>query len=80
MKTFASKHTYTQNNVKKHCFARVQASNNAHIREHSPIYDIQAYNIRQRSLKRKQLIKNLCETTLFFITIVLTFSVLFWEV
>ncbi|MCU4315268.1 hypothetical protein KTH46_09565 [Acinetobacter bereziniae] len=63
MKTFASMHTCTQNNVK----------------EHTPIYDLQAYYLRQRSIKRKQLLKNLRDTAVFFITVVLIFSILFWE-
>lgn len=62
--SFASKHSCNKNNLK----------------EHSPIYDLQAYHSRQRLIKRKQLIKNLCDTAVFFITVVLTFSVLFWEV
>ncbi|MFW1971715.1 hypothetical protein [Acinetobacter bereziniae] len=63
MKTFASTHSCTQNNVK----------------EHTPIYDLQAYALRQRSIKRKQLLKNLRDTAVFFITVVLIFSILFWE-
>lgn len=64
MKTFASTHSCTQNNVK----------------EHTPIYDLQAYALRQRSIKRKQLLKNLRDTAVFFITVLLTLSILFWEV
>ncbi|MCV2441907.1 hypothetical protein [Acinetobacter bereziniae] len=63
MKTFASTNSCTQNNVK----------------EHTPIYNFQAYTLRQRSLKRKQLLKNLRDTAVFFITVVLIFSILFWE-
>ena len=64
MKIFASTHSCTQNNVK----------------EHTPIYDLQAYALRQRSIKRKQLLKNLRDTAVFFITALLTLSILFWEV
>lgn len=64
MKIFASTHSCTQNNVK----------------EHTPIYDLQAYALRQRSIKRKQLLKNLRDTAVFFITTLLTLSILFWEV
>ncbi|WP_314338399.1 hypothetical protein [Acinetobacter guillouiae] len=64
MKIFASTQTCTQNNVK----------------EHSPIYDLQAYALRQRSAKRKKLLKNLIDTTIFFSAIIFTFSMLFWEI
>lgn len=86
MKTFASTHSRTQNNVKdergnaKHCFARVQASNNAHIREHSPIYDLQAYKARQRKIKRQNFLKNTAEASMYFCAAALTFSMLFWGV
>lgn len=64
MKKFASTHSCTQNNLK----------------EHTPIYDLQAYALRQRSIKRKQLLKNLRDTAVFFIAVLLTLSILFWEV
>ena len=64
MKTFASTHSRTQNNV----------------REHSPIYDLQAYEQRQRKLKRKQILKNILDTTVFFSACSIVFSLLFWGV
>lgn len=64
MKPFPSTHICTQNKVK----------------EHTPIYDLQAYALRQRSIKRKQLLKNLRDTAVFFLTVLLTLSILFWEV
>lgn len=42
MKTFASTHSCTQKN--------------AHIIEHTPIYDLAAYEQRQCKLKRKQIL------------------------
>lgn len=64
MKTFASTHSCTQNNVK----------------EHSPIYDLPAYLQRQRKLKRKQILKNILDTTVFFSACSIVFSLLFWGV
>lgn len=64
MKPFASTHLSTQNNVK----------------EHTPIYDIEAYQIRQRQFKRQRLIKNLVDTTVFTSLASITFSMLFWGV
>ena len=61
MKTFASTHSCTQNNV----------------REHSPIYDLAAYEKRQRKLKRKQIFKNILDTTVFFSACSIVFSLLF---
>jgi len=66
MNQFASKYSCTQKSVQPI--------------EHTPIYDIQAYNLRQRTRKRKQLLKNLLDTTVFFSVIVFTFSMLFWGV
>ncbi|WP_242052529.1 hypothetical protein [Acinetobacter baumannii] len=62
MKHFASAHSCTQNNV----------------HEHSPIYDLAAYEQRQRKLKRKQILKNLLDTTVFFSACSVVFSMLFW--
>ena len=64
MKPFASTLSRTQNNVK----------------EHSPIYDLPAYEIRQRKLKRKQILKNILDTTVFFSACSIVFSLLFWGV
>ncbi|WP_223236759.1 hypothetical protein [Acinetobacter baumannii] len=64
MKPFASAHSCTQNNV----------------REHSPIYDLAAYEKRQRKLKLKQIFKNILDTTVFFSACSIVFSLLFWGV
>ena len=64
MKTFASTHSCTQNNVK----------------EHSPIYDLAAYEKRQRKLKRKQIFKKILDTIVFFSACSIVFSLLFWGV
>ncbi|MBC6785695.1 hypothetical protein CKN53_04265 [Acinetobacter baumannii] len=64
MKTFASTHSRTQSNVK----------------EHSPIYDLHAYEARQRKIKRQNLIKNFIETGIFFTLTLIVFSLLFWGV
>ena len=64
MKPFASTHSRTSKIVK----------------EHSPIYDLAAYQIRQRQLKRQRLIKNLVDTTVFISLASFTFSMLFWGV
>lgn len=64
MKHFANVHSCTQNNVK----------------EHSPVYDLQAYEQRQRKLKRKQIFKNILDTTVFFSACSIVFSLLFWGV
>ena len=64
MKPFASTHSCTQNNV----------------REHSPIYDLAAYEKRQRKLKRKHIFKNILDTTVFFSACSIVFSLLFWGV
>ena len=50
------------------------------VKEHSPIYDLEAYQTRQRQLKRQRLIKNLIDTTVFISLASFTFSMLFWEV
>lgn len=64
MKTFTATHSHTQNNVK----------------EHSPIYDLAAYQQRQRQFKRKKLLKNLFDTAIFASAAGFTFSMLFWGV
>lgn len=64
MKHFANAHSCTQNNV----------------REHSPIYDLAAYEKRQGKLKRKQIFKNILDTTVFFSACSIVFSLLFWGV
>lgn len=61
MKTFASTHSRTQNNLK----------------EHSPIYDLDAYFERQRKLKQQKLLKNFVDATVFLSMAVMTFSILF---
>lgn len=66
MKSFASTHSCTQNK--------------AHVREHSPITDLQAYETRQRKFKRQKLLKNLAETSVFFTASAVIFSLLFWGV
>ncbi|EXD24290.1 hypothetical protein [Acinetobacter baumannii] len=64
MKTFTATHSCTQNNVK----------------EHTPIYDLDAYQKRQRQFKRKKLLKNLFDTAIFASAAGFTFSMLFWGV
>lgn len=53
---------------------------NAHIIEHTPIYDLAAYQQRQRKNKRHQILKNAAETSMYFCAAALTFSMLFWGV
>ncbi|MGL2983000.1 hypothetical protein ACSVHF_03700 [Acinetobacter baumannii] len=64
MKTFALKNSPTQNPVL----------------EHTPIYDLDAYQQRQRKFKRKKLLKNLFNTAIFASAAGFTFSLLFWGV
>ena len=66
MKHFASAHSFTKKN--------------AHIIEHTPIYDLAAYEQRQRKLKRKQIFKNILDTIVFFSACSIVFSLLFWGV
>ena len=47
-----------------------------HVLEHTPIYDLDAYNQRQRRLKHKKLRKNLFEALSFLCLITITFSIL----
>jgi hypothetical protein len=61
MKTFTATHAHAQNNLK----------------EHSPVYDMDAYQQRQRQLKRKKLLKNIFDTSIFVSVVGLTLSTLF---
>ena len=83
MKTFASTHSRTLNEGKvKQRFTRVQDESYArvNVKEHSPIYDLPAYEKRQRKLKRKQILKNILDTIVFFSACSIVFSLLFWGV
>ena len=83
MKTFASAHSRTLNEGKvKQRFTRVQDESYArvNVKEHSPIYDLAAYEKRQRKLKRKQILKNILDTIVFFSACSIVFSLLFWGV
>ncbi|MEN8292077.1 hypothetical protein ABFO59_06280 [Acinetobacter radioresistens] len=64
MKPFTATHTHAQNSI----------------REHSPIYDLAAYQQRQRKLKKQRLLKNLTDTAIFISMAGFTFSTLFWGV
>lgn len=48
-----------------------------HAIEHTPIYDLNAYNQHKRQLHRKQLLKNTFDATVFLGMAALTFSILF---
>ncbi|QNX72846.1 hypothetical protein [Acinetobacter seifertii] len=61
MKTFASKNSYTQNSIL----------------EHTPIYDMAAYQQRQKQLKYQRIRKNIFDICTFFCALVFTFSILF---
>ena len=83
MKHFASAHSRTLNEGKvKQRFTRVQDESYArvNVKEHSPIYDLPAYEQRQRKLKRKQILKNILDTIVFFSACSIVFSLLFWGV
>ena len=83
MKPFASTHSRTLNEGKvKQRFTRVQDESYArvNVKEHSPIYDLAAYEKRQRKLKRKQILKNILDTIVFFSACSIVFSLLFWGV
>ena len=83
MKPFASTHSRTLNEGKvKQRFTRVQDESYArvNVKEHSPIYDLPAYLQRQRKLKRKQILKNILDTIVFFSACSIVFSLLFWGV
>ncbi|EHU1482467.1 hypothetical protein A1Z73_RS10350 [Acinetobacter baumannii] len=64
MKSFTATHSHTQNSVL----------------EHTPIYDLAAYQQRQRQFKRQKLLKNLSDTAIFVSVAGFTFSMLFWGV
>ena len=83
MKPFASTHSRTLNEGKvKQRFTRVQDESYArvNVKEHSPIYDLPAYETRHRKRKRKQILKNILDTTVFFSACSIVFSLLFWGV
>ncbi|ENX53235.1 hypothetical protein F902_04104 [Acinetobacter higginsii] len=61
MKSFTSKHNHTQNILK----------------EHSPIYDMEAYRRKARRLRIQKVFKNTYEGGVFSLVVVLTFSILF---
>lgn len=46
--------------------------------EHTPIYDLHAYNLRQIHLKRQKLLKNFLEAISFLCIVAITFSTLFF--
>ena len=83
MKSFASTHSRTLNEGKvKQRFTRVQDESYArvNVKEHSPIYDLPAYEQRQRKIKHKQIFKNILDTTVFLSVCSIVFSLLFWGV
>lgn len=49
-----------------------------HVIEHTPIYDLNAYNQRKRQFHRKQIFKNFIDGFTFICMAVITFSMLFW--
>lgn len=73
----------TQRNLvmKRQVQARASAySKNAHIIEHTPIYDIEAFEKRLKQRKTQQFFKSLLSNSFILSTFVLTFSLLFiWE-
>ena len=48
-----------------------------HAVEHTPIYDLNAYNQRKRQLQRHKFLKNTFDATVFLGMAALTFSILF---
>lgn len=52
--------------------------NSIQVREHTPIYDLNVYNLRQSRLKRQKLLKNLIEATSFLCLMGIAFSTLFF--
>ncbi|MEB3755099.1 hypothetical protein [Acinetobacter sp. MD2(2019)] len=46
--------------------------------EHTPIYDLHAYNARQSRFKRQKLLKNFIEASSFICLMGITFSTLFF--
>lgn len=66
--------------MKRQIQARAFAhSKNAHIIEHTPIYDLEAYEKRLKQRKIQQFFKNLIDGFAFLCVAVLTFSMLFLE-
>ena len=63
MKTFTATHSHNSKKVP--------------VIEHTPIYDLAAYQQQQQQLKRKKLLKNLSETVIFLGMAGLTLSTLF---
>ena len=64
--------------MKRQIQARASAhSKNAHIIEHTPIYDLDAYEKRQKQRKINQFFKSLISNSFILSTFVLTFSLLF---
>lgn len=61
----------------KQRFARVQDLSYAQVREHTPIYDLQAYEKRLKQRKIQQFLKSLLANSFILSTFVLTFSLLF---
>ncbi|WP_140404397.1 hypothetical protein [Acinetobacter populi] len=58
----------------KHCFARAQDESYARIREHTPIYDVDAHLRQQRKNKRR---KALLDSTALFCSVLFAFSFFF---
>lgn len=48
--------------------------------EHTPIYDLDAYNQRQRQIQFRIFLKNLRETVVFLAVTAFIFSMLWWGV
>jgi hypothetical protein len=48
--------------------------------EHTPIYDMDAYNQRQRQIQFKIFLKNVRETVVFIAITAFIFSMLWWRV
>jgi len=64
--------------MKRQIQARASAHfKNAHIIEHTPIYDLAAYEQRLKKRKLHQTLKNLFESLTFVCMALLTFSILF---
>lgn len=64
--------------MKRQIQARASATyKNSHIIEHTPVYDLVAFEKRQKKLKFVKLRKNIFETFSFCFCIVLTFSMLY---
>lgn len=51
--------------------------NSIHVLEHTPIYDLAAYNERQKQRKRVQFIKYIFKSVSAFCVATLIFSILF---